>query len=190
MISSEVAICNLSLSWLGGNRISALSEDSTEAELCDDNYVTARDAVLEMVNWTFASARKQLAQDTNGPDFGYTYSYTLPSSCLWVTMASKEETFQLAMDTVREGTKMLANDSTMFIKYIQRITDVTKFPALFVNAVASQLGAMIAVPLTHSSKKETEMLKKLEFYLNAAAGHDGSQGNTQVLRSTTLTGVR
>ena len=58
--TSEVGICNQSLSWLGGNRITSLDDDTVEANLCIDNYEHSRDTVLDMRHWTFAGAREQL----------------------------------------------------------------------------------------------------------------------------------
>lgn len=190
MLSSEVAICNLSLSWLAGNRITSLDGSSVEAELCKDNYAAARDATLELVDWTFASARRAPARDAAAPAFGWDYSFTLPPDCLVVRQVSDEPDFIHGIDYIREGNKLMTNVSTVYIRYTRRVEDVLKFSSLFSHALASHLAANISIPLTHSEKMENKMLKKLQFYLDKAAGHDGSQGSTQVLRSTKLTGVR
>ena len=54
---SEIQICNLAISWLGGQRITSFGDETAEAILCYANYELARDAVLERIEWSFAIKR-------------------------------------------------------------------------------------------------------------------------------------
>ena len=63
-MASEVEICNLALSHLGDTATVASSdppEGSAQAEHCARFYPIARDALLEMQNWKFATRRATLA---------------------------------------------------------------------------------------------------------------------------------
>lgn len=88
---SEVTICNLALSHLGdiANVMSIAPPDSSvEAQLCANFYYIARNSLLEMASWGFATRRVTLAQvavnptfDSNG-DGPWQFAYALPSDCL------------------------------------------------------------------------------------------------------------
>jgi hypothetical protein len=92
---SEVSICNLALGYLGDTaNVTSISppENSVQAQLCAQFYPIARDAMLEMGSWGFATTRKKLALlatnpaaqgalDTNGmPDAStWAYCYAQPA---------------------------------------------------------------------------------------------------------------
>jgi len=65
---SEVTICNLALSHLGDTAdVASISppENSVQAQLCARFYPVARNALLEMASWGFATRRVKLAQVAN-----------------------------------------------------------------------------------------------------------------------------
>ena len=67
-MASEVDICNLALAHLGDSATVASinpPEGSAQAEMCQRFYPIARDSLLEMHNWGFATRRKALAQLNN-----------------------------------------------------------------------------------------------------------------------------
>ena len=70
------------------------------------------------------------------------------------------------------------------------MTDVTRFSPLFIKALAAQLAADLAIPLTNSLKLAEAMMQRMSYFLEQAGGMDGVQGRSQKLRSTKLTGVR
>lgn len=62
---SEVTICNLALSHLGDTAVVASirpPDGSVQAQLCARFYAPARDALLEMAAWGFATRRVKLAE--------------------------------------------------------------------------------------------------------------------------------
>ena len=63
-MSSVIDICNLALSHLGDTATVASidpPEGSAQAEHCSRFYPVARDAMLELFNWKFATRRATLA---------------------------------------------------------------------------------------------------------------------------------
>jgi len=63
---SEVTICNLALGHLGDTaNIASLNERSRQAQLCARFYPVARNALLEMSTWGFATRRVKLALVSN-----------------------------------------------------------------------------------------------------------------------------
>src|SRR5687767_8634483 len=84
-MSSEVDIANLALSHLGdeANVVAIDPPDGTvQASHCGRFYPIARDLLLEMHPWTFATRRATLAEVTNPVEDDWTYAYTLPTGCI------------------------------------------------------------------------------------------------------------
>lgn len=77
-MASEVDICNLALGHLGDNATVASidpPEGSAQAEHCQRFYPIARDTLLELHNWNFATRRAQLAQVIcPWPEWKYAYA--------------------------------------------------------------------------------------------------------------------
>lgn len=78
-MASEVDICNLALGHLGDNATVASidpPEGSAQAEHCQRFYPIARDSLLELHNWNFATRRSQLAELTSTwSEWKYAYAY-------------------------------------------------------------------------------------------------------------------
>jgi len=89
MATSPVEICNLALSWLGGDLIISLTDDSTEAKLCNAVYAPLRDAVLEEREWTFATRRIQPPALVAGPLYGYDKAFQIPIEVIRVLQVSR-----------------------------------------------------------------------------------------------------
>lgn len=83
-MASEVDICNLALAHLGDTAtVSSLypPEGSAQAEHCARFYPIARDSLLEMHMWNFATTRANLAMLTaTMPE--WTYVYAAPNDML------------------------------------------------------------------------------------------------------------
>lgn len=89
-MSSDVDICNLALGFLGDSaNVDAIDppEDSVEAEYCAKFYPIARDGLLNMHNWGFATKRTSPAQIAVPPESAgmWQYAYIAPGDCLTIT---------------------------------------------------------------------------------------------------------
>lgn len=187
---SAVGICNIALGWLGANRITSLSDATTEANLCLDNYETSRDFTLESRNWSFALSRAQLNQLATPPAFEFSYAYGKPSKCLRIIRCSADGTFEDDVNWVLETEGVLCDYDSMYCKFIKRITDTTFFSGAFVQALAARIAADICIPLTHSKDMYTRLEKLFDYKLDIAGALDGMQGKNVQLRSNELVNVR
>jgi hypothetical protein len=81
-MASEVSICNLALAHLGdAATVSSIAppDGSVQADLCAQFYPAARDALLEMHDWGFATRRAALAELVNAsPTTAWAYCYAQP----------------------------------------------------------------------------------------------------------------
>lgn len=161
-MASEIDIANLALAHLGDDAtVASLEppEGSAQAEHCARFYPMARDALLEMHSWRFATRRAVLAELVN-PWPQWRHAYAKPHDCLRVisvidpnteddlqavgVRAAKNFTVEINDDLAEV---ILTNQEDAVLRYVARTTDTTKFPPLFVMALSWQLASMIAGPI-------------------------------------------
>lgn len=214
MASSEVAICNIALGWLGGDLIISLDDPTVEAKLCKVNYVPLRDAVLEEREWTFAIKRIEPATLAGAPLYGFDRAFQIPAEVirvLQVTRAGEDVQGGSVSNTgirsssrggtgigretriewLREGGTIVASDAErIFARVLVRIIDTNKFSPAFDQALAARLAMDLAIPLTNSEKMQTSMARMYGEKMSLAAASDGLQGRSYNTRSDALTVVR
>jgi hypothetical protein len=155
-MASEVDICNLALARLGDNATVASidpPEGSAQAEHCARFYAVARDSLLEMHAWKFATRRATLAALTV-ETWNWAYAYAEPSGTLKLlavlpaAAANDAETQDFEPESDSTGTAIiLTNQEAASLRYIARTTDTTKFSPLFVDALAWLLASYLAGPV-------------------------------------------
>ena len=191
MSYTEVNICNLGLGWMGANLITSLDDETTEARLCKVNYPFARDAVLEMRDWTFACSRQIIAPEQENPEFGYGAKFLLPGKCIRVRRVSDEPDFtNTSFMWEKEGRSILCDAGQIYVKFIERIVDPTYFSPSFAQAVAARLGMELCLPLSASAETHKTLAQIYGIKLDEGGVMDGMQGKNEKLRSTVLTGIR
>ncbi len=190
MAQSEVDICNLALGWLGGNIITSLNDQSTEAKLCKANYELCRDVVLEERDWTFASTRLALAPATPAPEFGEYNGFQIPSDAIRILDADADPDFRYKRHWLKEENFILMNNDVCYIRYTKQIDDPTKFSKGFDHAFAARLALDICIPLTHSRELQVEMANLYASKLQSAGAMDGLQGKNRPIGTTRLIRVR
>ena len=191
MTTSEVSICNLALSWLGGNRITSLEDGTTEANLCAANYNPARDAVLEDRDWTFASTRCMPNRLAEPPEFGYSSAFQLPPDFIRVIRISqladmRDEIFEWE----KEKDQLLVNADVIYMRYVFRLEDPTKFSPNFVQAFAARIAADICVPLTHDKELFANYWQLYLSKLETGGAMDGMQGVNKRLQARKIIRIR
>ncbi len=78
-----VSIYNLALSHIGETAATTSpDEQSEERKACEAFYPIAKNKLLELHDWSFASRTEPLAQLSETETFGWRGAYALPSNCL------------------------------------------------------------------------------------------------------------
>jgi len=188
MAISQVSICNAALIQIGDDTITAITDNSERARLCNHRYETIRDAVLRAHPWNFALARANLAAETATPTWEYDYQFVLPTDpyCLKVL-----EVRDYRMDEwVVEGRKILANDNNIYIRFISRITSEAEFDPLFAEAFAARLAHEICYKVTGSRTKEEMAWSLYQNKLKEARSMDGQEGRPMKITSTIFADAR
>lgn len=176
-MASEVDICNLALGHLGDNAtVASLEppEGSAQAEHCARFYPVARDAVLELHPWNFATKRALLAE-INPMYTQWAHAYVQPSDCLQVLAVldpASTSDYSSAIpapysqsglsntglgiytpqdfvcETDDEGREIiLTNQADALVRYVSFVTDTTRFSPLFVTTLSWHLASLLAGPI-------------------------------------------
>ena len=170
-MASVIQICNSALNQLGAGSITALTENSKNARLCNERYETVRDAVYRSHPWNCLIKRVQLAQDSDTPAWGFSYQYTLPSDCLRVLQIKDYDA-----DYKIEGRKLLINVSEVYLLYSAQITDVNELDVLLRETISAGIASDIAYAITSNLQVAKLMTEKYSLKLSEARHTDASEG--------------
>ena len=195
---SVVDICNEAMDLLGAATITALTENSKEARLCNRRFDTVRDAVLRAHSWNVAITRASLAADSAAPAFGFSTQFTLPTDpyCLrvisfWNANVNNDiAAYDSNVMYKIEGRKILSNEGTCRIIYIGRIEDTEQYDSLLSSAIAHRLGAEIAYAITGSGTVAQTMQALYEQRLREAKSIDAMEGYPEQPLADTYTNIR
>ena len=158
-MASETEIINQALGRIGANRISDFadtSEDNDQSVQARLHYAQTRDALLRSHWWRFARTRATLSQNATYTDdattFEWTYAYDLPNNFLREWLPPWEDNSEVQGRTRNsyslEGKQLLSNESTMRLRYVRRVEDVTEFDPLFTEVLVLQLALKFVMPLS------------------------------------------
>ncbi len=163
-IQSKVAICNKALRHLGAAQILSLDQAGREADLCAGAYPEARNEILAAHNWSFAAKRASLAPlGPAGQGETFSLAYRLPVDCLAVRRLTPDRPY-----TLRSGGVLLTNAAPARALLTVVVDDPSRYPPLFVEALARRLAAALAVPLLNSARMEEVMSRRAQEALEAA----------------------
>ena len=204
-MATEVDICNLALAHLGDDAtIASLSppEGSAQAEKAARFYPIARNTLLEMHTWNFASKRGNLALTTNSLD-QWDYAYVAPAdmmspvAIISPTAQNDYATRMSAGDTPGgitsnyaptivagqytpqqfslEADLIYTNQENAMLRYQAFITDPSLFSPLFVITLSWHLASMLAGPVIKGDQGAAEAKRSSQMmvnYLNSAKQSD------------------
>ena len=153
-MASLVDICNSALNQLGAKTIISLTEDSKNARIINQRYNSVRDQVFREHPWNSLIKRVKLAKDSTAPVFEFSHAYTLPSDCLKVLSFSDSTSEFMAKNDINykiENGKLLTSAATVFLKYVSRETDTTKYDTSLSETISAALAADISYAITGST---------------------------------------
>jgi hypothetical protein len=178
-MASTVEICNSALNLLGASTISALTDDSKNARLCNQRYEPVRNRVFRSHAWNCLHKRVQLAQDTTAPVVEYTYAYTLPSDCLRVLKihTGTADSINSEIDYKVEGRKIVTNEGTIYLVYIALITDPNEYDVYLQESISHQLAADIAYAVTNNATLAKNYMQRSDERLREARFIDATENS-------------
>ena len=182
--TTEKDLANMALIMLGQQPITSLDASNNRAVLADNRLADVRDSVLRAHPWNSAVRRASLSADSSvNPTWGYDKRYALPSD--FVRLLETEDPlteYKIEGGNTGESTsgKFIVTDATeMKIRYIFRLTDVSKMDDTLKHAIATRLAAEIGQAVTGDINVANMMLQKYEAILMQASFED-SQGHHSI----------
>jgi hypothetical protein len=163
--SSEVQICSNALLLIGSRTISSFTEEGDPPLIASNLWPTVRDAVLRSHPWNCAMKRAALAADVTRP----TSTGPTASSCRATAFARGRWAEDESPDWQIENGFILMDEAICYFRYIQQLTDVTKYDALLTLAMTSGMAAVLAYPITKSQTQQDAAVKLHEFHLKHRA---------------------
>lgn len=155
-MASVVDICNLALARLGDEATVASidpPEGSAQAEHCQRFYPIARDALLEMHDWSFATSRARLALLSGADTWEWQYAYAEPANVVRVLAiladdgSATDDPQPFDRESTGTATKILTDQAEAVARCTFRVTDPNRFPPLFTDSLAWLLASMLAKPV-------------------------------------------
>jgi len=215
-MASEVDICNVALGHLGDTAtVSSINppEGSAQSEHCARFYPIARDSLLELHAWNFATTRASLALlGSAWPEWQYCYAspsdalnllailppdvsddysvgnnygFTQTGVPLIGSGTYTPQTF--SQETLEDGTVVIyTNQEEAVCRYTRFVTDTTVFSPLFVDALTWYLASYLAGPILKGDIGAAEAKRCMGNamgMLAKAAASDANQRRTHIAQN-------
>ena len=130
-MASDIEICNRALQHLGQARINSLDEPVRSARECKFSYPVARDALLQLHSWNFATKRTVLAASGSVSGAG---RFPLPADLIRIEGVEGARTWS------RQGKVIIADSAdALTLTYIRRIEDPNDMSPLFRETLSLRL---------------------------------------------------
>jgi len=191
-MASVVNICNSALNLIGASTISALTEDTKNARLCNQRYEPVRNRIFRGHNWNCLNKRVQLAQNSIAPVIEYTYAYALPSDCLRVLKIHNGTTDSIAtdLDYKVEQKNIVTNQTTVYLVYIALDEDPNNYDAYLREAISHQLAADLAYPITNNATLAKNYMVRANERLREARFIDATENSLETIEANEFTDAR
>lgn len=185
---TNVDICNLALAHLGDDATVASidpPEGSPQASHCARFYPMALTALQDMNAWSFCTTRTTLAVLSGKPLSGWQYAYAVPSDAVNVLAIFKPDAPDdydpqaYDMEQLLDGTSVIyTNVQNAVCRYSRNVTDPSKFPPLFTDALTRLLASHLAGPVLKGDTGRAEARAQLAIFqsvYNNAVTSDSAQ---------------
>lgn len=183
-MASKVQICNLALLRINGASITSLTDNTNEAKLCNRLYDDIAEEVMTRGPWSSTIRRSSLARTSNTPTYEFSYEFQLPTNprCLRVIEINDNDPAYYSFRI--EDDKLLANITSISIRYIGFVSDTQSYDTMLKRAIVSRLAAELTYPLTGNVALADRMHAQYERELMEGLGLDGSQHSKTKLSSS------
>ena len=191
-MASVVNICNSALNLIGASTISALTEDTKNARLCNQRYEPVRNRVFRGHNWNCLIKKVQLAANSTDPVMEYAKSYALPSDCLRVLKIHNGTTDSIAsdLDYKIEGKNIVTDETTVYLDYIALDTDPNNYDVYLREAISHQLAADLAYAITNNATLANNYMTRADERLREARFIDATENSLDTVEANEFTNAR
>ena len=191
-MASVVDMCNSALNLLGASTISALTDDSKNARLCNQRYDSVRNRVFRSHAWNCLHKRVQLAQNSTAPVIEYSNAYALPSDCLRVLKIHNGTTDSIAsaLDYKLEGRNVVTDEGTVYLIYVAIDTDPNNYDSYLQESISHQLAADLCYAITNNATLANNYMARADERLREARFIDATENSLGTIESNEFTDAR
>tara|TARA_R110002020_G_scaffold32217_1_gene99313 strand:+ start:321 stop:899 length:579 start_codon:yes stop_codon:yes gene_type:complete len=191
-MASVVNMCNSALNLLGASTISALTDDTKNARLCNQRYEPVRNRVFRSHAWNCLHKRVQLAQNSTAPVVEYDHAYALPSDCLRVLKIHNGTTDSIAtsLDYKLEGRNIVTDIDTIFLIYIALDTDPNNYDTYLRESISHQLAADLCYAITNNASLANNYMVRADERLREARFIDATENSLGTVEANEFTDAR
>jgi len=175
MAVTKIELINTALTKLGARPIVSLDDNSENARIINRTYDYSLRSVLSECPWNFALKRRLLAQSADELEWYYSeesYVYQLPADTVRVFSVNDSKAVWR-----QEGEYIISDTADLGIKYVYFITDTSKYPPAFTEALVDRLCSDIAFAVLNSRSVGDDYLKRYhEISLTKAMAENAQTG--------------
>ena len=155
-VTTRTQICKQAIMRLG----SLESLKSQPMVFANSFYDHTLEELLSDVPWAFAKKQVTLVINATNPSSGHTKRYTLPTDFIQIIRVNNIDTTEnFGQWEIVGGFLHTDIGAPIIVDYTSLVTDVTLFPAPFIEALICRLAAKIALPLTADGNIVTAMVQ-------------------------------
>lgn len=181
--NSSVSVCSNALLMLGAQTINNFTENNDRARLAANLYPGARDALLREHPWSCAIKRVILAADKERPEYGFSYRFTLPAD--YIRVLSVGEALE-DVEYLVEQRCILANRSSLKLRYVFQNTDVSTYDAVLVDLLELSMAAKMAYAITQSTSMAQYRYQEFQAALKTAKALNGLEYPAETFGQSSL----
>lgn len=161
MPSSFVVICNMALIRLGEAQITALTDDTVEAETCNTMYAQVVDEVLNGWDWLSSRHMASLTADATAPTFKWDYRYLMPSNPYCLRVLEVRNLYEVPIKYQIRGRYVQCDEEDgIYLSYSKRITDPTEIDPLLSQAISLRLASWMEPKFGDSITRRNSILSE------------------------------
>jgi hypothetical protein len=179
-MASEIQICNLALSHLGGGRIQSINDNAKEAIECKILYPMVLESTLRSHKWAFATKRLLLGLlDEEVPGFRFVYRY--PGDCLvareiYSVNQFDKVKFEIALGKDNQSRVILSDQESAVLIYTAKVENANIFDSIFIEALSWKLAGELAISLKGNTDLMQLSIQNFEHILSKAQTASANEG--------------
>lgn len=185
---SSIDLCSRALTKIGAKSISSFQENTAEATVASQLYLSTLEGLLSAHPWRFALSQKSLTKLSQPPYGDYKYAYALPNDFLRAISAGNGHNGK-GLEYRILGNQLHTNSESVLLTYIYKPNEMD-FPPFFSQMLISWLAAEFCLPLTESTNRTEHLRKIAESDFNNAKGIDSKQSTPACFQDFSLIEVR
>ena len=182
-MATNLDLVNRALMELGNAKVLTSDEltaaNTSPAKTMAAAYPTAIADVLS--KFDYHSTRKVITLTPTGTpvDTEFEHSFDIPADLAAFRRLTTTEGYRL--DYRLEGSKLYANESTVFLHYTQKVTDVSLLPNYLFAPIVFYLASIVAKPLTGEMTERDRMMQYFEDAMRKAKTRASQEQAPQTL---------